>query len=96
VPRVLLVLRGPIDTEVVKQLWLTAAADHGEVAFCYEMPADCDGLADVLLAQRTVTEALRRACGEAAERIAVFAVSDRDGERVSDIAREWGATVVGP
>lgn len=95
-PRVLLVLRGPIDTEVIKQLWLTTKAESSEVALCYEMPADSDGLGDVLLAQRAVTEALRRACGEAAERIAVFAVRDREGERVSDIAREWGATVVHP
>jgi hypothetical protein len=80
----------------VKQLWQTVAADKGEVAFCYEMSPESDGLGDGLLAQRAVTEALRQACGDAAESIAVFAVSDRDGERVSDIAREWGATVVAP
>jgi hypothetical protein len=39
---------------------------------------------------------LRQACGTEAENIPVFAVSDRDGERVEDYARAWGATMVKP
>jgi hypothetical protein len=41
-----------------------------------------------------VTLALRRIGEAAVESVAVFAASERDGERVDDCARAWGATEV--
>lgn len=92
--RVLLVLRGPIDVETVKRRWETARADGAEYAVCYQLPQGSHGLPDMLSAQRTVTAALRKACGSRAESIAVFAITDREGDRVEDCARDWGATEV--
>lgn len=92
--RVVLVLRGPIEAEMVKQRWATVASEEGELAICYELPAGKDGFHDALRAQRAVTVALREACGPRAEQVAVFALADRDGERLDDYVRDWGATVV--
>ncbi len=51
-------------------------------------------LAQSVGAQRAVTRELRQILGERAEKIAVFVASARQGDRVEDWAREWGATVV--
>lgn len=90
----MLVLRGSIDSETMLQRWKEASLDFAELAVCYELPPDRNGFRDALMAQRAVTGALRRACGPQAESIAIFAVTDRDGERVDDYARAWGATEV--
>jgi len=90
----MLVLRGPIEEAMVKQRWQTVSAEPGEVAVCYELPPGKDGFHEALHAQRAITLALRHTCGSRAEQVAVFAVSDREGERLEDYAREWGATVV--
>jgi hypothetical protein len=44
--------------------------------------------------QRRITVALRRAFGALAEAIAVFIVTNGEGDRVEDCARAWGATEV--
>jgi hypothetical protein len=90
----MLVLSGPIDAAMVSQRWQAWASEIAEFAVCYELPVDQNGFRDALAAQRAVTQALRRACGQQAETIAIFAVTDREGERVGDYAREWGATEV--
>lgn len=92
--RIMLVLRGSIDSELVRQRWQEVSSGAAELAVCYELPTDHNGFRDALEAQRAVTGALRRACGQQAESIAIFAVTDRDGERVDDYARAWGATEV--
>jgi hypothetical protein len=92
--RVLVVLRGPIRTETVKARWQAVSRDRHELAFCYVLPPDNDGLAESVRAQRAVTLALRRIGEAAVESVAVFAASERDGERVDDCARAWGATEV--
>jgi len=79
---------------MVKQRWAAISADEGELAICYELPPGKDGLLDALSAQRALTVVLREACGARAEQVAVFAFADRDGERLEDYVREWGATVV--
>jgi hypothetical protein len=89
-----MVLRGPIDSDILRKRWEVASAGGAELALCYELAPGHDGCDEALLAQRAVTEALRRACGADAEKIAIFAVSDRDGERVEDYATAWGATIV--
>ncbi len=63
---------------------------------CYELPPGQNSFKDALRAQRTVTHALRQVCGAEAENVPIFAVSDREGERVEDYAQAWGATVVRP
>lgn len=92
--RVLLVVRGPIDPEMFRRRYEVISSAQGAIAVCYELPAGHDGFHDALSAQREVTEALRQACGPSAEDIAIFAVSERNGDRVEDYAREWGATEV--
>ena len=58
------------------------------------LPPGQSSLADVLQAQRATTASLRRLLGSAAERVAVFAASDREDDGVEACARAWGATVV--
>ena len=94
VRRVLLILHGPIDVETIRRRWEAAVADDVEYAVCYQLPRDNQGFRDILSAQRTVTAALREVCGTRAESMAIFAITDRDGDRVEDCAREWGATEV--
>jgi hypothetical protein len=79
---------------MVKTRWETVSAEPGEVAVCYELAPGKDGFHEALNAQQAITLALRQTCGPRAEQVAVFAVSEREGERVEDYAREWGATVV--
>lgn len=94
VRRVLLVLRGPITIDMVKSRCEPFSWGSGELAVCYELPPEADGFREALAAQRSVTEALRAARGSGAESIAIFAVSGRDGDRVEDCARDWGASEV--
>jgi hypothetical protein len=96
VQRVLLVMRGPIDTETVRRRWESVEDGTADLAICYELPSGSEALPDAVQAQRAITEALRAVCGARAEAIAIFAVTDRDGDRVADYAREWGATRVSP
>jgi hypothetical protein len=94
VSRVLLVLRGPITPEAIRERWAQLSGEVAELAVCYELPQGHDGFVDGLLAQRGITQALRQVCGPSAENIAIFVVTDHDGDRVDDYARVWGATVV--
>jgi hypothetical protein len=94
VRRVLLVLRGPIDVETVKLRCGPLFAEEAELAVCYQLPQGSHGFHDMLSAQRTMTGALRQACGSRAESIAIFAITEREGDRVEDCARAWGATEV--
>jgi hypothetical protein len=79
---------------MVKQRWATVSSEDGELAVCYELPLGSDGFHQALHAQQAVTSMLRQECGPRAEQVAVFAISDREGERLEDYVREWGATVV--
>ncbi len=94
VRRVLLVLRGVIDADTVKRRCAEVAYEPLDLAVCYELPSGHDSFDDALSAQRALTELLREACGARAESVPIFTVSDRDGDRVDDYAREWGATEV--
>jgi hypothetical protein len=94
VQRVLIVMRGPIDAEVLRRRCESMAEGAAVLAICYELPSGSEGLPEAVQAQRTITEALRAGCGSRAESIAIFAVTDREGDRVADCAREWGATMV--
>jgi hypothetical protein len=92
--RLLVVIRGSIRLEAVKTQWQAACEEACELAFCYVLPAGRDGFLDAVRAQRAVTTALRQTCGAEAEKVAVFAACERDGERVEDCASAWGATEV--
>ena len=87
-------MRGPIEASAVSARLEGESWGSSEFAFCYELPADRNGLRDALEAQRALTEVLRQVCGQGAESIPIFAVSNRAGERVEDYALAWGATVV--
>lgn len=95
--RILVVFRGAIDVDVLRERCTSDvvrnAGDH-LLAVCHVLDDGCDGLHHCVQAQRALTAALRIALGVAAENVAVFVASDRDGYRVDDCAREWGATVV--
>ncbi len=95
VRRILLVMRGAIDGKALARCWDGLSREGVAIAICYELPAGEDGLLEGLAAQRALTAALRELAGADAEAVAVFAVSDRDGERVADYASAWGATEVG-
>jgi len=94
VQRVFLVLSGPIDAATFGDRCSEVLAQGVELAVGYELPRGADDFRAALDAQRVLTRALRRRLGERAEGIAIFAICDRDGERSSDYAREWGATEV--
>jgi hypothetical protein len=87
-------MRGTIDLPTVKARLAAEASEVAELALCYELPPDHDSFRDALHAQRALTEVLRQVMGSDAEGMPIFAVSDRDGERVEDYARAWGATMV--
>lgn len=91
-----MVLRGEIDAERLAQRWeaLAPATSDEQWAICYQLPPGQDGLVESLDAQRALTKALREAQGAAAERVPVFVACERDGERLADCARAWGATEV--
>jgi hypothetical protein len=91
----LLVMRGDIDEASVRARCQGLPPDGSSLAICYELPSGHDGLYDGLSAQRRLTSMLRNVCGRKAEEVAVFVVADREGERVEDYARAWGATEVG-
>lgn len=69
-------------------------AEPHELAVCHVLDDGRDGLEQSVRAQRVLTAALRIALGARAENVAVFVASDRDGYRIGDCAREWGATSV--
>lgn len=96
--RLLVVLRGPVDAATVREecrvAQLAVAGPH-KMAVCHVLASGQDSIADALRAQRQVTALLRHVLGTAAaERVPVFVASERDGQRVEDCGREWGATVV--
>ena len=95
--RILVVLRGPIEIDQLRRRWAAALAGVSgpyELAVCLVLGEGDDGLRHAVRAQRDLTAALRVAVGTAAETIAVFVASERDGYGVDDCARDWGATVV--
>ncbi|MFZ5890707.1 MAG: hypothetical protein ACOY0T_06615 [Myxococcota bacterium] len=91
--RVLAVLRDPLLPESIAQRCGQLAAQGHQVAVCYVAPTQL-GLRAVLEVQRKVTLALRRALDNLAEDIPIFVVTEREGDRVEDCARAWGATEV--
>lgn len=93
--RVLVVLRDPIIVDAVRERCGQAMAEGHSVGVCY-VPTDPLGLQAVLDAQRRVTQALRHALDKRAEGVPVFVASERDGDRIEDCARAWGATEVRP
>jgi hypothetical protein len=92
--RVLIVLRGALDREALRQRYAAVANDGADVAVCLVLPNDASSLRDGLQAQRDMTSTLRDVLGESAEDVAVLVASDEDGYGVADCAREWGATEV--
>ncbi len=97
--RILVVMRGRITAESVRQRWARediAVAGTHEMAICHVMSDGLDGLQDGIRAQQEITVALREALGPRAETVAILVAYDRDGYRVDDCAREWGATIVYP
>lgn len=93
--RVLMVLRDPIVVDEVRDRCGELVAGGHSVGVCY-VPTIQLGLQAVLDAQRRVTQALRQALDKQAEGIPVFVASEREGDRVEDCARAWGATEVRP
>jgi hypothetical protein len=99
VQRLLVVLSGPIDPEVVRRQCEAGAAtvtEPYEMAVCHVLPAGHDGLAESLRAQRSITAALRKVIGPRAENVPVLVASQREGDGVDECARAWGATLVYP
>jgi hypothetical protein len=94
VRRALVLLRGPLDAASLRARCQVIAAESGEVAVCLVLEEHSPSLAEAVDAQRAITRALRMVLGDKAETIAVFVASGREGDRVEDWAREWGATVV--
>lgn len=97
--RILVVFKGAIDVETLRERIrqeLSRVSEPHELAVCHVLENGDDSLLEAIRAQRALTAALRRALGEAAENVAVFVASERDGYRVEDCAREWGATAVVP
>ncbi len=98
--RILVVLRGPIDSEVLERSCTIAVRDRlqenepYEMAICLVLPVGRDGIYEGLQAQREVTRTLRGIMGSGAETIAILVASDRQGDEVDACAREWGATIV--
>lgn len=94
VPRILLVMKGSINEQTVRECSAGALLDDVPLAVCYQLPNGADGLHEGLSAQRSLTELLRQVHGARAEAIAIFVASERDGQRVEDCADAWGATEV--
>ena len=87
-------MRGPIDRVSVEKCCRVVVGEEAALAICYVLADGRDGLAEGLVAQRALTIALRQLRAEQAESVAIFVACDREGERVSDYARAWGATEV--
>lgn len=95
--RVLVVLRDPLDLDVVRQRCSDALAESGAVAVAVCFVADVALTFQASLhAQRKVTAVLRGALESRAEDIPVFVVSGDDEDGIGNCAREWGATEVRP
>jgi hypothetical protein len=98
--RILVVLRGPIDTEAlrrrcsVEELDRLRANEPYEMAVCLVLPPGRDGIQDGIRAQREATATLRLVMGGRAETVAVLVAWERQGYDAEACAREWGATVV--
>jgi hypothetical protein len=98
--RILVVLRGPIDSEVLERrcapevLERLGKGEPYEMAICLVLPDGRDGIHDSIQAQREATAWLRVALGTRAETVAVLVASERQGYDVDACAVEWGATVV--
>lgn len=95
--RMLLVITGAIDVDLVRRRWSEGSVnvtEPYEVAICHVLPSGKDSLRETLRAQQAITAALRLIIGGRAEAIPVLVASDRSGDRVEDYAREWGATLV--
>jgi hypothetical protein len=91
--RVLVVLSEPFAVAHVQQRCAGLVNPGVELAVCCVVDERTD-LQVSLEHQRRITVALRRAFGALAETIAVFIVTNGEGDRVEDCARAWGATEV--
>jgi hypothetical protein len=89
--RILVVLRGPISIQTVRQCCMGDLPRGSEVAICHVLPKGHDGIGESVRAQREITSALRVVLGDDAESFIVLVASE--GE-VEECARQWGATVV--
>jgi hypothetical protein len=94
--RVLVVVRQPLDDLALRSLCGPEGGSPCEYAVCCVLPAESDGLPQMLRAQRELTASLRRVLGERAEAIPVFVASASDRSGVEECARSWGATLVKP
>jgi hypothetical protein len=92
--RILFVFRAAIDVESLRKRCLDGVAQEHSMAVCYVLQAHELSFDAALDAQRRITLSLRKAFDQRAETFAVFVVTERDGDRVDDCARAWGATVV--
>jgi hypothetical protein len=88
-------MRGAIDEVSLQNRCCDLIGRGDEIALCYHLPPGRDGLHDGLSAQRALTQVLRAVFGPQAEQLAVFVVTEREGESIEDLARAWGATEVG-
>ena len=91
--RVLIILSGEIDERSLRTR-CDGLAPSRAIALCYQLPAGKAGLEEGLNVQRRLTELLRTVLGTAAETVPIFVAADREGERPTDLAEAWGATVV--
>ena len=92
--RILVVLRGRVDVDVLRRRCTLDLVGPYEMAICHVLPAGHDGFREGLHAQREITAALRAVMGRRAETVAVLVVSERPGYGVEECARDWGATEV--
>jgi hypothetical protein len=98
--RILVVLRGPVGSELLSRRCALEVLDRldtnepYEMAICVVLPEGRDGIHDSIEAQRETTTALRVVMGSRAEAVAVLVASDRQGYDVDACAQEWGATIV--
>jgi hypothetical protein len=91
--RVLVVLSGSVEADVIKQRCVPAIDEGHEVALCYVLTTHPD-LRVAIGVQQAVTATLRRTLGQSAENIPVFVATDAEGDRVEDWAQAWEATDV--
>jgi len=93
--RVLVLLSGEVESDVLRERCAPILAGGDELALCYVLAPHAD-LREAIPVQRKITSLLRRVFEEAAENVAVFVATDTDGDRVVDWARVWGAADVRP
>src|SRR5436190_14795649 len=91
--RVLVVIRAISQVRNAVRARAARLAKDDELAVCLVHDADGGGVGHLQL-QRQMTVQLRVTLGAAAEAVATFVVSGRDGDDVASCAAGWGATMV--